>query len=223
MGRMRLLPAAAIGLALLLGLKAVGLGEEFSAMFGAGPARAESPPAAGAAEHPAAPAPAHDAAPAATCPPAGEPTASEADVLESLAQRREQLDAREREIDLREKTLAAAEKRVEQRIAELKAIQGNVEALFGKRDEQQEKQLADLVKMYETMKPANAAAIFDTLDQAVMIDVIRRMKPAKASPILAAMKPERARDVTVELARLEALPDPAAPAAAAAPAAPPGG
>lgn len=215
--RLRILPAAAAALLLLLGLKAVGLGEELWAVLGAGPARAADPAGeahpAEAATSPAAPA-GHPAAEAA----AAEPTASEADVMDSLAQRREQLDERARELDMREKVLAAAEKRVEQRIAELKEIEGRIETMFGQRDEKVEKQLADLVKMYESMKPANAAAIFDTLEQDVLIDVIRRMKPAKASPILAAMKPERAREVTVELARIDALPESAdelAPAATA--------
>ena len=87
----------------------------------------------------------------------GGPTASEADVLESLAARREQLDARERELDMREKVIAAAEKRVEERITELKQIEQRIETMFGKRDEQEEAQLASLVKTYEAMKPADAA------------------------------------------------------------------
>lgn len=211
--RLRILPAAATALVLLLGLKAAGIGEELSAFLGAGPARAADP---AAETHPA------DAAPEA--PPASperteqEPTASEADVMDSLSRRREQLDERSRQLDMREKVIAAAEKRVEQRIAELKEIEGRIETMFGQRDEKVEKQLVDLVKMYETMKPANAAAIFDTLEQDVLIDVIRRMKPAKASPILAAMKPDRAREITVELARIDALPksaDELTPAAAA--------
>lgn len=209
-GRMRLLPAAAAALALLLGLKAVGLGEELVAFLGAGPARAEDPaPGQHSSKTPV-------PAPGAAAPASGavaEPTASEADVIEGLSRRREQLDARARELDMREKVLAAAEKRVEQRIAELKSIEGRIEAMFGQRDEKAERQLADLVRMYEAMKPASAAAIFDTLEQDVLIDVIRRMKPAKASPILAAMKPDRAREVTVELARINALPQVAGPGA----------
>jgi flagellar motility protein MotE (MotC chaperone) len=197
--RIRVLPAAAAVLMLLFGLKAVGLGEEMSAFLGAGPARAEDPkPEAGHAPEAEESVPLQDTV--------SGPTASESDVLESLSRRREQLDERAREIDMREKVLAAAEKRVEQRIAELKAVEARIEVLFGQRDEKGEKQLADLVKMYEAMKPASAAAIFDSLEQDVLIDVVRRMKPAKASPVLAAMKPERARDITVELARLEALP-----------------
>lgn len=238
---LRLLPAAALALTLLLALKLAGFGSEIAALLGPRPAQAEEHAAETPAEHgDAAAADAasgeagHDAPDAHkdaeaedTDPGASGPTASEADVLESLATRREQLDARERDLDMREKVIAAAEKRVEERITELKAIEANIETMFGKRDEQEEAQLASLVKTYEAMKPGDAAQIFDTLEINVLLDVLSRIKPAKAAPILAAMKPERAQEVTVELARRYKLPEqaaaelpPAAPPAEAPPEAP---
>ena len=209
---MRVLPLAATALLLLLGLKAAGFGAEISQLVGSGEARAADE-AAPALE----PAASHDAAGGASVDPAAEdaagggPTASEADVLERLSERRAQLEQRERDLDMREKMIQAAEKKVEERIGELKEIEARIEASFDTRDAQSERQMLDLVKMYETMKPANAAAIYNTLEQGVLIGVVSRMKPAKASPILAAMKPERAQEVTVELARRKALPDEDAP------------
>lgn len=217
---MRALPLGIAALGALLALK---LADTSGFLV----AQAEDKPAKEAA----APAETHDAAPPAGDPAAAPakgdhavpgdeescaadgPTASEADVLERLAERRKQLDGRERDLDMREKLIGAAEKRVEERIAELKTIEGRIETMFGKRTEQEEAQLAGLVKMYETMKPAAAAAIFDTLEQGVLIDVMSRMKPAKAAPVLAAMKPERAQEVTVELARHFEIPAEAASAA----------
>lgn len=205
---MRILPLGIAALGLMLALKLAGAGGFLAAQA----EETEAPPPA-AAEPAAEPAAAPRVAAAA---PDG-PTASESDVLERLADRRRQLDERERDLDMREKLILAAEKRVEERINELKAIEGRVEAMFGRRGEQEETQLAGLVKMYETMKPASAAAIFNTLEQGVLIDVMARMKPAKAAPILAAMRPDRAQDVTVELARRFDLPpeDPVAAADAA--------
>jgi flagellar motility protein MotE (MotC chaperone) len=57
-----------------------------------------------------------------------------------------------------------------------------------------------LVKTYETMKPKDAARIFDTLEMEVLIEVAQRMKEAKLAPVLAAMDPAKAQSVTVELA-----------------------
>src|SRR5262249_52615266 len=50
-------------------------------------------------------------------------TAGERAVLESLQQRRRELDARAREIDVRDSLLKAAEKRIEQRVQELKELE----------------------------------------------------------------------------------------------------
>ncbi|MFT3811623.1 MAG: hypothetical protein QM698_17050 [Micropepsaceae bacterium] len=218
---MRALPLGIAALSLLLALKIADTGGWLAAQ-----AEDKAEPAAAHDDAAAAPAAENKSEPAAS--PADGPTASEADVLERLSDRRKQLDERERDLDMREKLIAAAEKRVEERVVELKTIEARIETMFGKRGEQEEAQLAGLVKMYETMKPANAAAIFNTLEQGVLIDVMARMKPAKAAPVLAAMKPERAQEVTVELARRFDLPPEDAPAAAdpaaePAAAAPPGG
>jgi flagellar motility protein MotE (MotC chaperone) len=228
---LRALPVAAAILVLLLGLKLAGLGSEFSELFGfriamaAGAAEPDSAKAepAGAEEHP--PEVGHEAEKPKAAEPETGPTASESDVLERLGERRQQLDARERDLDMREKLIGAAEKRVEERVAELKAIEARIEASFGKRDEAEEEKLGALVKLYETMKPPDAAEIFNTLELSVLLDVVGRMKPAKASPIMAAMKPERAQEITVHLARRKSDPELAAVPAEPAPApeAAPGG
>ena len=56
--------------------------------------------------------------------------------------------------------------------------------------------------MYEAMKPRDAATIFNDLQMSVLLQVVDRMKDAKAAAILAAMTPDKARDVTAELAQM---------------------
>lgn len=134
--------------------------------------------------------------------PAAEPeiSKSERTVLQSLAERREELDARAKELDTRERLLAAAEKRVEDRVAELKAIEAKINERIGAEDKANEERLTGLVSMYETMKPKDAARIFERLDMGVLIDVVTRMQPRKMAAVLAAMDPVVAQDLTVELA-----------------------
>ena len=50
------------------------------------------------------------------------------------------------------------------------------------------------------MKPKDAARIFEELDLEVLLQVVQRMKEAKVAPILAAMDPKRATEVTTRLA-----------------------
>lgn len=125
---------------------------------------------------------------------------SEIAVLESLSKRRDEMEKRARELDMREQLLAAAEKRVQDRIDELKALEKKVNVDIGQTDEKNEARLVSVVKMYEAMKPKDAARIFERLDMGVLIDVAKRMEPRKISAILAAMDPVAAQELTVELA-----------------------
>jgi flagellar motility protein MotE (MotC chaperone) len=118
-------------------------------------------------------------------------------LLERLQERRQELDARSRDIEMRENLLKDAEKRLENRIDELKDVENR---LNGKGGEQAVK-LKSLVIMYEAMKPKDAARIFDTLDQTVLVDVASAMNPRKLSDVLAMMKAETAQRLTIELAR----------------------
>ena len=54
--------------------------------------------------------------------------------------------------------------------------------------------------MYETMKPKEAAKIFDRLDIKVLVDVASRINPRRMSEIMAQMNPEAAERLTVEFA-----------------------
>jgi flagellar motility protein MotE (MotC chaperone) len=157
-------------------------------------------------------------------------SAGEADVLTSLTKRRAELDARERALTMRENLLNASEGRVDQKIAALKDLQTQIQALLGQRDAKEEAQIASLVKTYSAMKPKDAARIFNSLSDDVLLPVAKGMKSDVLAPVLAGMNPDAAQKLTVKLAALLKLPDnaPAAicpmptTAADAMPALPPG-
>lgn len=136
----------------------------------------------------------------------GSASAAEVDVLTSLGKRRDELDARAKELDMRENLIAAAEQRVNGKIAELKNLQGTIQGLLKQRDDAEAKQLASLVKTYSAMKAKDAARIFDTLDKDVLIAVAGAMKPDSLASILAAMQPQAAQKLTLQLADKLQLP-----------------
>ena len=133
-------------------------------------------------------------------------TPAEIDILQQLAVRREQIDAREREMDMRSGLLDAAEERIEKKIAELQNLRLTIDSLIKKFDAQQDAKLKSLVKIYENMKPKDAARIFEDLEMDTLLEMSERMKERKLAPIIAKMSPEKAREVTVELRRLRNLP-----------------
>ncbi|MDT8277118.1 hypothetical protein RQ734_13680 [Roseomonas mucosa] len=122
-------------------------------------------------------------------------------VLESLRERRGQLERREQALAAREAVLAAAESRLKSRLDEMAALQARLEKLEQSRNEREEAGWRGLVKTYETMRPRDAAAVFDELDMPVLVRIVDRMREAKAAPVLGAMRPDRARLLTAELAR----------------------
>ncbi|MGE4046524.1 MAG: MotE family protein [Acetobacteraceae bacterium] len=150
-----------------------------------------------------------------------EPKISEGEkaVLLELRQRRQELDARESAVAARESVLAAAEQKLSARIEELQALQKRLEGLEAARQQRDDTSWQGLVRLYESMKPRDAATIFNELQMPVLLQVLDRMKDTKAAGVLAAMNPDKARDVTAALAKLrthrEQPPDPGAPAPSA--------
>jgi flagellar motility protein MotE (MotC chaperone) len=135
-------------------------------------------------------------------------TEAEIELLQQLSKRREKLDQRAQTLDRRENLVKAAEKRLDQKVGEMERLRAEIEDLLVKYDEQESQQLARLVNIYEKMKPKDAAKIFEDLDQDVLLKVVERMNERKTAPILAEMRPDKAQQLTLELAEREDLPLP---------------
>lgn len=128
-------------------------------------------------------------------------TPGEVAVLQDLASRHDELRKYENSLNERERLLSAAEGRLDQRIVELEKLRKSIESLVRQYTDQEKKEMESLVKIYETMKPKDAARILGDLDMRIVLGIMESMKERKSAAILAAMDPERARDVTTELAR----------------------
>lgn len=133
-------------------------------------------------------------------------TQNEIDLLQRLAERREMIETRERELSTREGLLQAAEGRIDRKIGEMRQLEETINGLIKKHDDQEAEKMAQLVRIYATMKPKEAARIFDALDMPILLAVMENMKESKSAPILAAMSVERARALTEELTNRRRLP-----------------
>lgn len=131
---------------------------------------------------------------------------TELEVLQKLQERRGTLDARERDIERREALQKAAENQIERKITEMKTLQSTIEGLLRQYNDQEDSKMRSLVKIYENMKPKDAAKIFEQLEMAIMLDVVERMKEQKVAPILAEMDPTKAKNLTSELAVRRQMP-----------------
>ena len=128
-------------------------------------------------------------------------SASERAILERLQERRQEIEARAREIDIRENLLKSAEKRIETKVEEMKAVEARISTATDQKSQADAGRFKGIVTMYESMKPKDAAKIFDRLDMSVLIEVALQIAPRKMSDIMGLMQAEAAERLTVEMAR----------------------
>jgi len=128
------------------------------------------------------------------------PSGAERAILKRLSERRQELEKRARELDIREGLIGEAEKRVDARLADIKEAKAQLAAAEDQKDQAEAARFKNLVTMYETMKPRDAAKIFDRLEVSVLIEVASQINPRVMSEILAQMSPDTAQRLTVELA-----------------------
>lgn len=146
---------------------------------------------------PAAP-PADAALPAASC--------TDPALRAAIAEQKADVSARTRHLGEAEAVLAAAETRATAQIQKLSAIKRDVEALMQQRSNLQQEDLKRMVTIYETMKPRDAARIFNDLETDIIIDVLDRMAERRSAPIIAELEDGKAREVTRLVLQRRALP-----------------
>src|SRR2546430_2336685 len=97
--------------------------------------------------------------------------------------------------------LKAAEKRIESRLEELKAVEARISTSSAQKSEADAARFKGIITMYEGMKPKDAAKVFDRLEMSVLFEIASQIAPRKMSDILGLMQPEAAERLTVEMAR----------------------
>lgn len=115
---------------------------------------------------------------------------------------------RRRALDLREQALKAARMRLERQQAEAKAAAAPAAAPGAGGDAAaagtptaEEKRYSDLARIFQSMKPAKAAPVFEKLSADVQFQVAQRMRDRNAALMMQAMSPEAAAALGMALAR----------------------
>lgn len=214
----RLLPLIAVAIGGIVAVRAVGAAPGL--FEGARAWAEEAAPAAAAAEKAA---PARTAA--GVCALTPEQLADQAGIspaelriIQSLSTRRGELDARDQDFATMLPLMVAAEQKIDAKLKAMEAIKAEVNTLLGQVDEKQKAEIDRLVSVYSAMRPKEAAAVFNTLNDSVRLPVAAAMRPRTLAAIMAQMPPAGAKELTEKLARrFEAQALVARAAAAAAP------
>lgn len=121
-------------------------------------------------------------------------------ILGALDEREERVSRRELQLADRIQALRVAEAEIEQRMTELKTAEADLAATVAQVETAAESDLERLVQVYESMKPADAAALFQTMSPEFSAGFIGRMSPAAAAAILTGLEPDTAYTISVILA-----------------------
>jgi flagellar motility protein MotE (MotC chaperone) len=142
-------------------------------------------------------------------------------IIQSLSKRRDALDARDADFATTLPLMVAAEQKLDAKLQALEALKGEIATLVGQVDEKEKAENDRLVAVYTAMRPKEAAAVFNSLDDSVRLPVAAAMRPRTLAAIMAQMPPAGARELTEKLAkRFQAQQYAARAAAATAGAAP---
>lgn len=124
---------------------------------------------------------------------------------DSMAQRDRSIAAERSKLDMREQAAKAGEARL---AAEMRMRQTQPNAAAGPQQAAAEpnQPYDDLARIYQTMKPARAAPIFEKLDLEVQTQIARRMRERSTALLMAAMSPNASAELTMSLAGRKVIP-----------------
>lgn len=118
----------------------------------------------------------------------------------ALQERESRARAQETALAERMAALDLAQEVIDRRMAELAEAESGLRATLALADSAAEKDLAQLTEVYQTMKPKDAARLFNGMDPQFAAGFLGRMGPQEAAAILSGMTEERAYAVSALMA-----------------------
>ncbi|MGZ5278304.1 MAG: MotE family protein [Pseudobdellovibrionaceae bacterium] len=108
-----------------------------------------------------------------------------------LNERKRELDAREEELNRMEQEIQNQKGELEKRLAELENTRRNISSVLDEKVQGDDKKIDNLVQMYSTMKPQQAAKALEEMDESLAIEILGRMKKKNAAEIMNLVKSEK--------------------------------
>ncbi|WP_413558758.1 magnesium transporter MgtE N-terminal domain-containing protein [Bdellovibrio sp. HCB209] len=133
-------------------------------------------------------------------------SSDEIDHLTKLNDRRKELDAREEELNRQEAELQAQKVELDKRLKELQDMRGKISNMLEDRVKADDQKVDTLVQMYTNMKAPQAAKVFETMDEDLVVEILGRMKKKNAADIMNLLKPEKAQTISEKYAGYKRAP-----------------
>ncbi|HKL68123.1 hypothetical protein [Salibaculum sp.] len=122
------------------------------------------------------------------------------ELLAALQAREERLSTRESQVADRMQALRVAEREVREHLEQLRAAEESLEATIATAETANDGDITNLVSVYESMKPAEAAALFEEMTPEFAAGFMARMRPDTAAAVMAGLEPATAYSISVVIA-----------------------
>ncbi len=121
-------------------------------------------------------------------------------LLVAIRQREERLKFQELASRDRMQALKIADIEIERKLAALKQAEDDLRSTIALADTAAENDIDRLTRVYESMKPKQAAALFEEMNPNFAAGFLGRMRPEAAAGIMAGLSPEAAHTFSVVMA-----------------------
>ena len=121
-------------------------------------------------------------------------------MLAAMKERAASLDKREARIVEREAMLTIADKRLDEKLEELKTVKSELESRLSFAETAAQEDISQLARMYERMKPQKAGEIFNAMEPSFAAGFLTEMNSESAALILASMETEKAYATSIIIA-----------------------
>lgn len=122
-------------------------------------------------------------------------------LLAALEEERAEIEVEREDLRFAARRLILEASEVEKRQKEVEAILAQAEAKIEVMEEERERMISQLAKVYETMKADAAAGILAEIDLDTSTEILNRMKERNAAQVMASLTPEAAARISQRMLR----------------------
>lgn len=122
-------------------------------------------------------------------------------LLQALQDERGKLQKQWEDLRFEERRVLIEQTEIEERKKDVEALLARVDAKVEVMEEERDQMLAQLARVYETMKPDAAAEILSGIEVDTSTEILRRMKERSAAQVMASLEPKSAARISQRMLR----------------------
>ncbi|HJK87441.1 MAG TPA: hypothetical protein QKA14_01110 [Candidatus Megaira endosymbiont of Hartmannula sinica] len=129
-------------------------------------------------------------------------TREEAILIKKISKRKQDIEKINQNLVNKENMLKIAEDKLNKKAQQMQDMQDKLNEIADQYNYQKDQRILNLVKIYESMRPRDAASIFNDLDEDILLKVALGMKPSKIASIMSYMDTTKAKNLSLDMVKI---------------------